>query len=58
VSDAGSPVKGAKVTAGGDSATTNAVGRAKLELTAKHALKTTASDAGYVGATISLKVVN
>jgi hypothetical protein len=57
VTDAGDPVKGAKVRAGGHSATTNSKGRATLELISRHALKATAADDGYVAASVTLGVV-
>ena len=53
VTDAGTPVKGAKVKARGKSATTNAQGRAALELKGKATATATAK--GYETATLKLK---
>ena len=53
VTDAGAPVKGAKVKGGGHSATTDSHGRAKLTL--KRRATVTASASGYVDATLRLK---
>ncbi|HEY6886737.1 MAG TPA: hypothetical protein VI300_03120, partial [Solirubrobacter sp.] len=51
VTDAGDPVPGARVTAGGKHATTGPSGRATLTVAAGHPLAATASKAGYVPAT-------
>jgi hypothetical protein len=56
VTDAGDPVKGARVSAGGHSGATNAKGKVTLELETQHALSATATDAGYVVAGARLKV--
>jgi hypothetical protein len=52
------PVKGAKVSAGGKSATTNAGGHATIDLgpTNARSIKASVTKAGYVGATRRLKV--
>src|SRR4051794_28446440 len=50
------PVKGAKVTAGGRSATTNGSGHATITLgPSKKAIRATARKAGYAGASVKLK---
>ena len=57
VRDAGDPVKGAKVKAGGKSGTTNAQGKVTLRLTgAGRTLKAAASKSKYVGASLGLRV--
>ena len=54
VRDAGDPVKGAKVAAGGGSGTTN--GRGKVELTLPgRAAKASATQSGYVAGTLRLQ---
>jgi hypothetical protein len=53
VTDAGDPVPGAKVSAGGRSATTDAAGRATLTLQGKATARATAK--GYVAAAVRLK---
>jgi hypothetical protein len=53
VTDAGSPVKGAKVKGAGKSDTTDSKGRAQLNV--KRKTKVTASASGYTSATIKLK---
>lgn len=53
VTDAGSPVKGAKVKGAGRSDTTDAKGRARLKVSRK--TKVTASASGYTSATIKVK---
>jgi hypothetical protein len=50
VTDAGAPVKGAKVVAGGDSGRTNRRGRVTLTVRSRKALKARATRSGYVGA--------
>lgn len=57
VTDAGAPVKGAKVRAGRQSAATNSKGKVTLELTAERRLKAVAIRAGYVDGTARLAVV-
>jgi hypothetical protein len=57
VTDAGDPVKGAKVQADGRSGATNSKGEVKLQLTAQHTLKAAASDVGYIAASARLAVV-
>jgi hypothetical protein len=57
VLDAGDPVRGARVRAGGRSATTNAKGRATLALKAGFLpLRAGATASGYVGAALRLRV--
>jgi hypothetical protein len=57
VRDAGDPVKGAKVSAGGKSGHTNANGRVTLTLLGQgRTVKATATAPGYVKATLSLRV--
>ena len=51
VTDAGDAVKGARVSAGGHSGTTNSKGRVTLQLTAAHALRAVATHGGYVAGT-------
>jgi hypothetical protein len=53
VTDAGSPVKGAKVKGAGKSATTDSKGRARLSV--KRKTKVTASASGYSPASVKLK---
>jgi hypothetical protein len=57
VLDAGDPVAGARVSAGGKSAATKASGRATIVLAAKpsRTIRATASRAGYVGAAASFR---
>ncbi len=50
VLDAGDPVRGARVTAGGESATTNRRGRATLSLTLRRAVTARATRTGYTAA--------
>ena len=54
VRDAGDPVKGAKVAAGGGSGTTNSRGKVELTLPGRRA-KATATKSGYVADTLRLK---
>ncbi len=56
VTDAGDPVKGAHVSAGGHSATTNGKGRATLVLSVRHPVTAIAAAGGYVRAVARLKV--
>jgi uncharacterized GH25 family protein len=56
VTDAGDPVKGAKVRADGSSGATNSKGKVTLELTPQHTLKATASHTGYVAGIARLVV--
>jgi hypothetical protein len=57
VLDAGDPVAGARVTAGGKSAVTNAGGRASIVVRAKpkRTLGARATRAGYVGASVGVR---
>jgi hypothetical protein len=58
VLDAGDPVRGVKVRAGGRSAVTNAAGRTTLKLVGgRKALAVVASAGGYTQATARIKVV-
>jgi hypothetical protein len=57
VTDAGDPVRGARVSAAGHSGATNSKGRVTLHLSAGHAFKAVASHAGYVTATVHMKVI-
>jgi hypothetical protein len=56
VTDAGDPVKGAKVTAGGQSGTTDRRGRVTLSVRARKPLKAKASHSGYTAAIRRLAV--
>jgi hypothetical protein len=56
VRDAGDPVRGAKVKAGGDSGRTNAKGRVTLTVRAGRKLKARVTAPGYTGAVRKLKV--
>jgi hypothetical protein len=56
VTDAGDPVKGATVTVAGHKGTTGAKGEVKIQLSAQHSVKASVSAAGYVGATVQLRV--
>jgi hypothetical protein len=56
VLDAGAPVRGATVRAGGQSATTSSDGRVTLSLTSRRPLTARASHAGYTAATKRLGV--
>jgi hypothetical protein len=56
VSDAGAPVQGAKVAAGGESGTTNGNGRVMLSLRARKPVTARATRAGYTAATRRLGV--
>jgi hypothetical protein len=55
VSDAGDPVKGAKVKAKGQSGTTNGKGRVTLNIRSSKAVKATATRSGYTRATKRLR---
>jgi hypothetical protein len=57
VLDAGDPVRGARVRVGGQSGTANRQGRVTLQLVGRgRSLTASASAAGYVGATVRLRV--
>ena len=56
VTDAGSPVKGARVTAGGDSGRTDSRGRVTLSVKARKPLRAKASHSGFVAASKRLAV--
>jgi hypothetical protein len=56
VTDAGDPIKGAKVRADGSAGATNSKGKVTLELTPQHTLKATASHTGYVAGIARLVV--
>ena len=56
VSDAGAPVQGAKVAAGGESGTTDGKGRVILALTARRPVTARATRSGYTAATRRLGV--
>jgi hypothetical protein len=56
VSDAGAPVQGARVAAGGESGTTDGNGRVELSLTARRPVTARATRSGYVAAAKRLRV--
>ena len=56
VRDAGDPVRGARVKAGGRSGTTNSKGRVTLTLRSRRAVEAQATRTGYTGATKRLRV--
>jgi hypothetical protein len=58
VHDAGDPVVGARVSIGGKSATTNAAGRASVQISPRpgaRVLRATAAKAGYIKANLTLR---
>jgi hypothetical protein len=56
VTDAGDPVRAARVSVAGRSGTTNSKGKVTLELTAQHSLNAVATDGGYVAASKRIAV--